>query len=76
MTPYVVTRWYRAPEVMLTDGQYDSAQDVWAAACTFAEFVTRKPLFPGKCSMDQVSCAALPLPLRENTLCCVWLKLH
>lgn len=54
MTPYVVTRWYRAPEVMLTNGMYDSAQDVWAAACTFAEFVTRKPLFPGKCSMDQL----------------------
>ena len=39
---------------MLTDGCYDAAQDVWAAACTFAEFATRKPLFPGKCSMDQV----------------------
>jgi serine/threonine protein kinase len=40
---------YRAPEVLLTDGRYDCAQDVWAAGCTFAEFAARKPLFPGNC---------------------------
>jgi serine/threonine protein kinase len=54
MTPYVVTRWYRAPEILLTDGVYDCAQDVWAAACTFAEFAMRKPLFPGSCSVNQL----------------------
>lgn len=54
MTPYVVTRWYRAPEVLCTDGNYDCSQDIWALACTFGEFITRAPMFPGDCSMDQI----------------------
>jgi len=139
MTPYVVTRWYRAPEVLLTDGCYDCAQvrpptaafavilqllvftltqpstalhctalhccslpaltsrhfclqphppppphththtpkqDVWAAGCTFAEFVARKPLFPGNCSVDQlrliVRCMGAPRPtdLAFAGVCC------
>ncbi|EWM29196.1 mitogen-activated protein kinase [Nannochloropsis gaditana] len=47
LTEYVVTRWYRAPEVMLSSCQYNKSVDVWSAGCIFAEMLQRKPLFPG-----------------------------
>jgi serine/threonine protein kinase len=31
MTEYVVTRWYRAPELLLSAGAYGAAIDVWCA---------------------------------------------
>ena len=30
MTEYVVTRWYRAPELLLSCDQYTAAIDVWS----------------------------------------------
>ncbi|GAB5029705.1 cmgc mapk protein kinase [Nannochloropsis oceanica] len=47
LTEYVVTRWYRAPEVMLSSCQYNKSVDIWSAGCIFAEMLQRKPLFPG-----------------------------
>jgi len=47
LTEYVVTRWYRAPEVMLSTQQYTKAIDVWAVGCIFAELLGTRPLFPG-----------------------------
>lgn len=44
---YVVTRWYRAPEVILSCSNYDSSIDIWSAGCIFAEILGRRPLFPG-----------------------------
>jgi mitogen-activated protein kinase 1/3 len=47
MTEYVVTRWYRAPEVMLATQQYTTQIDMWAIGCIMAELLGRRPLFPG-----------------------------
>eukprot|EP01036_Dinobryon_divergens_P056943 gene56943-76036_t len=47
LTEYVVSRWYRAPEITLFKGRYGKAQDIWAAGCTFAEMIRGTPLFPG-----------------------------
>ena len=55
LTEYVNTRWYRAPEVTLSNGQYGCEQDVWAAACTFIDLIFRQPLFPGKSCLKQLS---------------------
>lgn len=30
MTEYVVTRWYRAPELLLSCDTYDAGIDVWS----------------------------------------------
>jgi serine/threonine protein kinase len=38
MTEYVVTRWYRAPELILTRS-YNSSIDIWAAGCILAEML-------------------------------------
>ena len=48
MTQYVATRWYRAPEIMLSLVEYGTAVDMWSVGCIFAEMLGRKPLFPGK----------------------------
>ena len=48
MTQYVATRWYRAPEIMLSLVEYGTAVDMWSVGCIFAEMLGRKPFFPGK----------------------------
>lgn len=48
MTEYVVTRWYRAPELLLSCDHYTAAIDVWSVGCILAELLGRRPLFPGK----------------------------
>lgn len=53
MTGYVSTRYYRAPETMLTWGNYGPEVDIWSAGCIFAEMFTRKPLFPGTDYINQ-----------------------
>ena len=54
MTEYVVTRWYRAPEIVISPGLYGKAQDIWSAACTFSEQFRRKPIFPGSSVLNQL----------------------
>ena len=53
MTGYVSTRYYRAPEIMLTWQRYDDAVDIWSAGCIFAEMLRGEPLFPGKDHINQ-----------------------
>uniref|UniRef100_A0A6B2L7Z0 Mitogen-activated protein kinase n=1 Tax=Arcella intermedia TaxID=1963864 RepID=A0A6B2L7Z0_9EUKA len=55
MTEYVATRWYRAPEVILSWKYYTIAIDMWSVGCIFAELFLRKPLFPGKNYMHQIT---------------------
>ena len=45
---YVVTRWYRAPEVTLMTQNYDEGIDMWAVGCVFGELMSRQPMFPAK----------------------------
>jgi len=58
LTSHVVTRWYRAPELILLEKHYTTAIDTWSVGCIFAEllgmlkenaptFMDRSPLFPG-----------------------------
>lgn len=54
LTEYVVTRWYRAPEVMCSAKQYDAKVDIWSVGCIFAEMLLRKPLFPGGNHLEQL----------------------
>ncbi|KAF4586609.1 MAP kinase Pmk1 [Pleurotus pulmonarius] len=55
MTEYVATRWYRAPEVMLTFKEYTRAIDMWSVGCVLAEMLSGKPLFPGRDYHHQLS---------------------
>jgi mitogen-activated protein kinase 1/3 len=59
LTPHVVTRFYRAPEVILMDKNYNKKVDIWAIGTIFLELLQmkknnvsshyqRKTLFQGK----------------------------
>jgi serine/threonine protein kinase len=58
MSQYIVTRWYRPPEVLLCTRQYNTAVDMWSAGCIFAELIMRPSpqrlgLFPGHTYKNQ-----------------------
>lgn len=53
-TEYISTRWYRAPECLLTDGYYNYKMDMWGIGCVFFEVLSLFPLFPGTNELDQI----------------------
>eukprot|EP00397_Hematodinium_sp_SG-2012_P035484 GEMP01038176.1.p1 GENE.GEMP01038176.1~~GEMP01038176.1.p1 ORF type:complete len:371 (+),score=109.75 GEMP01038176.1:117-1229(+) len=53
-TEYVGTRWYRAPEVVLTSMEYTAAIDMWSTGCILSELLTGTPLFKGNDFLDQI----------------------
>ncbi|KAK3748050.1 hypothetical protein RRG08_029900 [Elysia crispata] len=54
-TEYISTRWYRAPECLLTDGYYNYKMDIWSVGCVFFEILSLHPLFPGSNEVDQIA---------------------
>jgi len=54
LTDYVVTRWYRAPELMLLPSGYFEAVDLWSVGCIHVELLAREPLFPGNDHVDML----------------------
>lgn len=56
-TPYVVSRYYRAPELILASNKYNETIDIWgkytfkiilvAVGCILFEMMSKTPLFPG-----------------------------
>jgi serine/threonine protein kinase len=67
MTEYVVTRWYRAPELILTR-TYDNSIDMWSVGCIMGELLTQQPLFKGENFVDQLDkiCSAIGTPSPED----------
>jgi serine/threonine protein kinase len=68
MTSYVVTRWYRAPELLLDCRNYGRGVDIWSAGCIFAEMLIGEPFFCGDTPSNQldiiISKIGLPPPHR------------
>jgi mitogen-activated protein kinase 1/3 len=54
LTEYVVTRWYRAPELLCEARDYGPPIDVWSVGCVFAEMLRRKPFFRGDTPQHQL----------------------
>jgi len=54
ITPYLVSRFYRPPEVVLGLG-YDCAVDMWSAAATLYELFTGKVCFPGRTNNNMLA---------------------
>ncbi|CAF3809804.1 unnamed protein product [Adineta steineri] len=53
ITPYLVSRFYRAPEIIL-GMKYDFAIDLWSVAVTIYELYTGRVMFPGKSNNDMI----------------------
>ena len=71
----LISRWYRAPELLLKNGDYDQAVDSWSTGCILAEllfaecmganaFEQRLALFPGR---DQQHQLQLIVEVRERS---------
>eukprot|EP00607_Mallomonas_marina_P009976 CAMPEP_0182420872 /NCGR_PEP_ID=MMETSP1167-20130531/5961_1 /TAXON_ID=2988 /ORGANISM="Mallomonas Sp, Strain CCMP3275" /LENGTH=365 /DNA_ID=CAMNT_0024597393 /DNA_START=149 /DNA_END=1246 /DNA_ORIENTATION=- len=54
LTVEVITRWYRAPEILLGSTMYSSFVDMWSVGCILAEMCNMKPLLPGDSEIDQL----------------------
>lgn len=54
MTEYVVTRVYRAPEIILCPRHYTEQADIWAIGCTFFELMTKHILFKANSYRDLI----------------------
>ncbi|VVT56141.1 uncharacterized protein SAPINGB_P004852 [Magnusiomyces paraingens] len=55
-TSMVVTRWYRAPELVLGESKYTTSVDMWGVGCVFSEMFSRRPILPGTSDSDQAHC--------------------
>lgn len=53
LTNYVATRWYRSPELILSNS-YDQEVDIWATGCIIGEMLDGQPMFPGDNTIDQI----------------------
>ena len=42
-----MSRYYRAPELIMGSNHYDCSIDIWSTGCILFELITRTPLFPG-----------------------------
>jgi len=51
---YICSRYYRAPELIFGNVDYDSSIDVWSLGCLLAEMFIGKPLFQGESTVDQL----------------------
>ena len=54
LTSNVVTRWYRAPELLFGARHYTYAIDVWSVGVIFAELMLRIPYLPGQDDINQM----------------------
>ena len=67
-TPYVQTRYYRSPE-MLLQPFYNFKCDIWSLGCVLGECIIRTPLFRGRNSHDQYYCITSVLG-KPPPVCC------
>lgn len=51
---YICSRYYRAPELIFANLEYDSSIDIWSYGCLVAEMIHGKPFFQGESAVDQL----------------------
>ncbi|KAG5268400.1 hypothetical protein AALO_G00212160 [Alosa alosa] len=56
ITPYLVSRFYRAPEIIIGK-PYDYGIDMWSVGCTLYELYAGKILFPGSSNNHMIKLA-------------------
>jgi serine/threonine protein kinase len=54
MSHQIMSRWYRAPEILFASRHYDFRVDIWSCGCIMAEMLTKRVLFKGSSDIDQI----------------------
>nr|XP_012615765.1 mitogen-activated protein kinase 15 isoform X3 [Microcebus murinus] len=62
LTQYVATRWYRAPEVLLSSSWYTPGVDMWSLGCILGEMLRGRPLFQGASTLHQLELILETIP--------------
>ncbi|XP_045417256.1 mitogen-activated protein kinase 15 isoform X2 [Lemur catta] len=62
LTQYVATRWYRAPEVLLSSSWYTPGVDMWSLGCILGEMLRGQPLFQGTSTLHQLELILETIP--------------
>ncbi|OQS53482.1 KIN28 [Ecytonucleospora hepatopenaei] len=64
MTPNAVTRWYRAPEMLLGQTQFGFKSDIWSVGVIMAEMFLRFPFLAAETDIQQLEtiCKVLGTP--------------
>ena len=52
MESYLVTRWYRCPELLKAEEMFDERIDIWSIGCIAWEMMFSRVLFPGSTERD------------------------
>ena len=55
LTNYCSSRWYRSPEQLVNSKNYSTAIDIWAVGCILGEMIQKRPIFPGTCTLSQMT---------------------
>ncbi|CAG0881899.1 unnamed protein product [Darwinula stevensoni] len=66
LTEYVATRWYRAPEILMSCRHYTKGVDMWSLGCILGEMLNGTPLFPGTCTFSQIELILRYVPRRQG----------
>ena len=72
LSEYVITRWYRGPEVILNRRAEEPA-DMWSVGCIFAELYLREALFRGAEDSHQLMKLILELTKDHKRQDCEWI---
>ena len=51
---YLLTKWYRAPELLYNWKKCDDKVDLWSVGCIFAEFLSGRTIFAGRDHLQQL----------------------
>ena len=54
LSDYVTTRYYRAPEILMSSDTYGPPIDMWSTGCILAEMILNRPLFPGSGTLNML----------------------
>lgn len=65
--PYIQSRFYRAPEVIMR-GRYGPSVDIWSLGCVAAELFLASPLFPGGDEIDMLRQIQLKLGILPRSV--------
>lgn len=55
MSPGLITRWYRPPEMLLEAPTYGPEVDMWSAGCIVMEIFLKRPFFKGESDVNQIN---------------------
>lgn len=68
MTPHVITRYYRPPELLYGCSHYGGTADMWSIGCVIAELTQRTWFLPGFTDVEQIAyiCDTFGTPTEET----------